>query len=155
MSEKQKKIFGPVLSVILMSLGVLYFLADRPRGVIARNEPMASSAGARSNPTQHFVEAQRSGRPMETEIVTLRPSGFEPKEIKRPKGSFLLVVINRSRLAAIHLLLDDETGSRDREARVPREKTAWRNLIDLNPGRYLLKEADHPEWFCRITITSQ
>ena len=29
------------------------------------------------------------------------------------------------------------------------------DLIDLLPGEYVLREANHPEWICRITILSK
>jgi hypothetical protein len=88
----------------------------------------------------------------EAEIITIRPNGFEPSEITRPKGRFILAVDNRSGVEEVTLRLDRETGNREREVRVHRKKLDWREVFDLNPGRYTLTEANHPNWVCHITI---
>jgi hypothetical protein len=88
-------------------------------------------------------------------LVTLRPTGFEPKEITRPRGLFLLVVDNRSNNSDVLLRLDHESGRREHEERVKDGKIDWRKPFDLHPGRYLLTEANHPNWVCHITITER
>jgi len=85
----------------------------------------------------------------------MRPRGFEPTEITRPAGRFILVVNNRSWLEEIELRLEREDGNRVREVRRHKNKPDWRDVVDLPPGQYVLKEANHPDWACRITITSQ
>lgn len=91
---------------------------------------------------------------MKVALVVIRPYGFEPGEMTHSAGRVLLVVYNRSGLKHITLRLDREAGNRLREVNVPREKRDWRELVDLTPGNYLLTEANHPKWACRITITS-
>jgi hypothetical protein len=90
---------------------------------------------------------------VETELITIRSSGFEPVEITRPKGRVFFEVDNRSGLSEINLLLDSEHGNRLHQARVRREQLDWHQELDLRPGRYLLTEANHPDWVCQITIT--
>jgi hypothetical protein len=99
--------------------------------------------------------AQSSRERVEAEIVTLRPHGFEPKEIKRPAGHFLLSVDTRSGLKEVTWQLDRVAGSRLREVRVSRNKLDWRELVDLTPGTYKLTEASHPNWVCTITLTNR
>jgi hypothetical protein len=36
-----------------------------------------------------------------------------------------------------------------------REQPNWSDVIDLQPGRYVLSDGDHPDWVCHITITAQ
>lgn len=92
---------------------------------------------------------------VETEVLTIRPTGFEPSELTRPQGRFLLAVNNRSGLAEVNLRLDRVAGNRLREVRVPRNKLDWREFVELPPGRYLLTEAGQPNWVCSITITAR
>lgn len=90
----------------------------------------------------------------ETEVVTLKPFGFEPGEITRPQGRFILKVNNRSGLEEMHVRLQREAGQSEREAKVHRKRLDWSDELNLPPGRYVLRVADHPQWACRITITS-
>ncbi len=89
---------------------------------------------------------------IETEVITLLPTGFNPSEITRPHKRFLVVVDNQSGLEEITLRLDRVAGRRVREVRRRREEMLWRQVEDLPPGEYLLNEANHPDWTCRITI---
>jgi len=90
----------------------------------------------------------------ESEVITITPHGFEPREITRPEGQFLLLIDNRSGLAATSLSLTREAGPRTHEMRVPRDEPNWSDIVDLRPGHYVLTEADHPGWACSITITA-
>ncbi len=99
-----------------------------------------------------LAQNKKSGRSVETELITLRRNGFEPSEIKRPAGQFILMVENRGGGAA-NLRLLREAGERLHEVRSTREQPDWNELEDLPPGRYVLTEADHPSWSCRITVT--
>lgn len=98
-----------------------------------------------------------SGRQaIESESVTLRPTGFEPAFITRPAGRFLLMVDNRSGAPVMALQLDEQAGAstRLRDVRIPREELDWSDVVDLHPGRYILTEAAHPGRMCHITITA-
>lgn len=92
------------------------------------------------------------GEPLEAELVTLRPTGFEPSEISRPLGEFLLVVNNQSGLAEINLRLARELGGTVREVRINAGRLRSGHFEMLPLGRYVLTEANHPGWICRIAI---
>jgi hypothetical protein len=100
------------------------------------------------------VRAQTS-TPISVERVTLGPRGFEPRQLVRPAGRFLLALDNRTRLQLITIRLDAEQGGRLREIAMRRGKLKWRQLLDLPPGRYLLTEAGRPGWVCTITLTQR
>jgi hypothetical protein len=89
----------------------------------------------------------------ETELITITPNGFDPAEITRPQGRVVVEVDNRSGLEEVTLQLDRTNGGREKEARVPRTTLDWSGEVDLHPGSYVLSEADHPDWACRITVT--
>jgi len=117
-----------------------------------------SSAKRSVNSTATPVLTAMQGRlhsNMEAELITVTSNGFEPLEINRPKGSFLLMVQNRSGLPDVAIQLNREAGPNLRALQLPREQPNWDDVIDLQPGRYVLTEADHPDWSCRITITPQ
>jgi hypothetical protein len=103
-------------------------------------------------PVATAFQSASPAEPMQAEIITIRPYGFEPQKIERPPGRFILNVDNRSGLSAVALRLDHNGAGRLRAVQVPREKLDWIDSIDLLPGSYLLTEADHPDWVCHITI---
>jgi len=116
--------------------------------------PPSSTASISAQP----LAASPSGakrKALEAEIITIRPNGFEPDELSRPKGRFILMVDNRSGIADVELQLDRETGARLHQVSVPSDEQDWNDEFDLPPGQYVLREAGHPEWSCRITITAQ
>lgn len=106
--------------------------------------PPAASAPVRPDAPAESVE---------TELVTITPTGFEPSEITRPRGKFLLAVNNRTGLEEINLRLGREAGNKLREVKLRGGKLRSGTFEDLPPGRYVLTEAGHPDWVCRITIT--
>jgi hypothetical protein len=54
-----------------------------------------------------------------------------------------------------NLRFSREAGERLHEVRATREQPDWNELEDLQPGRYLLTEASHTEWVCRVTVTAR
>jgi hypothetical protein len=112
------------------------------------------TVGARAWLAPAEVQGQAPQGRVEAELLTIRPTGFDPVEITRPRGSFLLVVNNRSGVGELDLRLDREGAGRQHEARMPRGKLGWKKRIDLPPGKYTLTETNHPDWVCHITITT-
>ncbi len=93
---------------------------------------------------------------LEAERITLRATGFEPAEITRPAGRFLLAVNDRSGKESVTLLFLRGAGDLLNEVRMRdhRRKHEWRQVMNLPPGRYVLTELSRPDWVCRITLTS-
>lgn len=98
--------------------------------------------------------AQQRQKPerLETELITLQPSGFEPNEIRRPQSAFILGVDNRSGVEAVELQFMRADGQRLNALQTPKRRVSWREVVDLAPGEYLLSVANQPEWTCRVTI---
>jgi hypothetical protein len=143
------------LLVIITPLTIVVLLAI---GISARSWYRSSNASGGLESLNAQVEPSQGGRPkvrVESELITLRHDGFQPKEITRPQGRFFLAIDNRSGLEEVTLRLDHETGNRVKETKVLKEKPKWRGLLDLPPGHYLVTEADHPDWVCRLTITAR
>ncbi len=161
MSARDRKLLWPVILVLVVTLTALLWLS-------ARTTASARSANTTLRivaPTIHQLEAEVVRAPvlqgnsakerLEAETITIRPTGFEPAEITRPKGPFIFTLINRSGREEVALRLDHETGNRERGMRVRKNKPNWRDVVDLPPGRYVLREINNPGWACRITITSR
>jgi hypothetical protein len=98
--------------------------------------------------------APTQGTTLGAEHVTLRATGFEPAEITRPAGRFLLALDNRAGQGEMVFRLMRENGTRVRDLTPRRDKFRLRHVVDLPPGRYAIVEATHPDWICRITITA-
>src|SRR6266850_6509985 len=94
MSEKQKRIFWPTLSVAALVFLTLVLVAPRIRSA-AQSEATSAQAGpmsaARSKPAG-LVPKER----VEMIQITVRPTGFEPSEIEYSSKPFLLAVDNQS-----------------------------------------------------------
>jgi hypothetical protein len=91
---------------------------------------------------------------IESELIAITPRGFEPAEITRAEGQFILMVDNRSGTELNFRLLRDN-GQPLHAVRSTREEPDWNEVLDLRPGRYVLTELNHPEWTCSIRITAR
>jgi hypothetical protein len=149
--SQQLRIASTLLLALILSVLAVGALTvgARARRKSTTGRPIAASA-----PT---VPAQRRRQiaQLESELITITPHGFEPREISQPHGRFLLMVDNRSGLAVTTLELTREHGVRTHQMNLPREEPNWSQVVDLQPGRYVLTEVGHPNWSCLITITPQ
>lgn len=111
----------------------------------------------------HFKRAPTAAAPMDqgpqapvqAELITITPTGFEPAELTRPKGKFLLAIDNQSGLDEVEFYLERETSGRVNVPLTRHGKLAWREIINLTPGTYILRATNDESWRCRITITPQ
>ncbi len=90
--------------------------------------------------------------PAEIELITLRPAGFEPAEITRGKGAFVLFVDDRSGRENSSLVVQRINGGQLRVIGIRRNKSEWNDVLDLTPGSYILRDASNSELRCQITI---
>ena len=119
-------------------------------------EPRAPAARAETNgpaPSVNTAQVDSGAEGVEVELITLQPEGFEPSELTRPAGPFLLAFKNRSGQDDISLQVTVANGAREQTVRMPPGKHRSLNRLDLPPGQYVITEASHPEWVCRITLT--
>jgi hypothetical protein len=96
-----------------------------------------------------------AGQRRQVEQITLQPNGFDPDEITRPEGRFVLSVQNRSGLDDVELRFGREDGNRLNVLQSRRRKLSWADEVNLPPGRYELSVATSSEWRCVITITTR
>ncbi len=152
---------GKFLSVAVLIFLVVIAVNERGWFASARSTRSAPkfSVGAKSQSSDTVTSiAQQSTRPIadfESELITVTPHGFEPGEITRPSGRFLLMIDNRSGLALVSARLNLGAGIGLQEIALPREEPNWSDIINPQLGVYLLTEASHPGWACRIVIAPQ
>lgn len=132
------------LLLIVLTFVVLTALAVHARGWLATQPAAASPAKS--------LRAPQTGSALEVELITVTSHGFDPAEIARPAGRFILMLNNQSGQQGVTFRLDQEGGSRVREIALSLEQTEWSEAVDLQPGAYLLTEANHPDWLARIMI---
>jgi len=135
----QTQRFRPVLLIVLLLIsGTL---------IVARWKASAVKS------TDGTGQGQALSNQLEAELVTATPTGFEPAEITRPQGRFMLAVDNRSGLHELEMYFERETQGRINVPLSRKGKLAWREVIDLPAGTYVLRATNDESWRCRITIT--
>lgn len=135
--------------LVLAALAALSVAARAWREPVAPVVPDAYAEPAAVRPPE--TRAAPSSR-LPVVRITIRPTGFDPAEVTLPRGRFLLAVDNRSGLDELTFRLDREGAGRLHEVRMTREQLGWRKVLDPPPGVYVLTEAGHPDWVCRVRV---
>lgn len=117
----------------------------------------ANLIGGALRPETPASAVAQGGSPdkIRVEHVTILPYGFEPDQITRPAGPFLLAIGNRAGTQSLSLQLISERNGPVFSTPLHRGKSRLGKVMDLPPGRYLLIEDSHPQWACTITITAR
>jgi hypothetical protein len=134
-----------ISSLLFLALSAALTLGVLALATVKLNSAGHDSAEARGNPSRPQAELLP---------VMLRAGGFVPREITKSAGEYVLSVNDQSGTPGLELRLARENGERTHEAKLSRRKPYWRQLLRLTPGTYLITEANHPEWSCRITVTA-
>jgi hypothetical protein len=163
--KKRLTLWACVFACCLISvLGVRAYNSKKlPNKLLGNNPKIPAIAGLATSPTMldkkgpqpMRASQQAPTKPKLTDsvLITITPGGFNTTEITSPPIPFFLLIENRSGLSELSLRLDRLAGNRLRQASVGREQPDWSDLLDLTPGSYVLSEANHSDWNCRITIT--
>jgi hypothetical protein len=91
-------------------------------------------------------------------MMVLRPHGFEPSSIEITAGRVLFAVYNRTGLDEVNLRIKQENDTVRvvdillREERLRLGKRVLGLDFELTPGTYVVTEAEHPTWKCRVTV---
>ena len=133
-------------AIVLTAFGFGRGKANRVTLGTTESANPASSAGA-------IFQGSSSTTRLDAAHITLRRTGFEPNDITRQAGRFLLAVDNVTGMGEMSYRLVNQTGARVRDFPATKGRFRLRKVIDLPPGRYALVETNHPEWICRITVT--
>jgi hypothetical protein len=127
---------GRIKLALVVALALLVAVAALAAKSSLTTVVAVSAAAAPNQPPTAAATPSIAPR-LESEHITIRPTGFEPAEIARPAGRVLLFVNDRSGLDPLDLRLDVESIRRLFEVRMPRDtkgKHEWRQLVVLVPG---------------------
>ena len=146
--------FMPLLSVavVVAALSILSW------GVKARFATLADKTSTSGNvqPSLMVQSGRRETTPIPTNIQVetfrLGVNGFEPKQIERRPGPFVLGIDNYDRFGAAAFELVHKDGNRVHEIKWPIGQNRYRKLMNLPPGNYLLRDVNHPDTTAQITI---
>jgi hypothetical protein len=123
----------------------------------AHNQPAPESAKVKATDSTEAAPSTRAAQDdkdrIRTERVTAFSYGLEPEEITRPEGLFMLCVDNRAGTEALSLQLVSEMDGPVLSQSIRKGTSGTHKMLNLRPGRYLLREDSHPEWACTLTIT--
>lgn len=136
-----------ILAVVVLIAVAAFALATS--GTASRTAPATASTVATRKPS--------SDGPVQVELLTVLSTGFDPAEIMRASGPFLLLVENRSGVDLGTLqLLPVGDGSQSAapllETSIGKGQRDWSARVELPAGVYVLKQVDEPGWSCKITI---
>jgi len=170
MPVKYRKLFGPMILSIAVSSAALAVVSVRMK-TAAKSTLERSDAARLAQPPKSSEQSTTAVMPsssdlppiqgdsqsqrIEAELISIRPNGFEPTQIRRPKGPFLLAIENRSGLKQVEFQLSAPVGTRLFQVKRSWERSDWSQVIDPPAGQYVLTEANHPDWKCTISITEQ
>jgi hypothetical protein len=146
--------------ILVFTVAALVCCAGVVIAVSAYSNPGTNSGSMPSTgaeplpPLPHITASAAQDADLNVELVTIKPYGFEPEELKLSKGRFLLAIDNRSRQREVSLQLTSlATSVKSQVTQMAKGNVNWNRLLDLQPGEYVLTEANHPQWTCKITIT--
>jgi len=142
---------GMLFCALLVPTAIVLTAFGFERGKTSR--PIATTEPATSADTSTMLFQGASSASLDAEHLTLRSTGFEPREIARPAGRFLLAIDNVTGMGEMSFRLLNQSGAllRDFPAN---GRFRLRQIVDLPSGRYALFESKRPNWVCRITITA-
>lgn len=153
LTQLKPVMFGGRIGKALLGISFLAMAG----GVYAAHSHWLNKRGISSPPIleSKTLPDSSSQRPqLEALPIMLKAGGFVPREITRPAGNYFISVTNMSGESDLELHLSREHGNEVHQAKVPKERPSWRQHVHLTPGTYLLTEATHEQWVCRINITT-
>jgi len=134
---------GLMSALFVMLIGLMAYEKFGSHSTTQGAVPAASVAN-------QTAQVERDG--LETELITLRPEGFEPLAITRPKGPFVLFIEDRSGKEDSSFQLQRAKGERLKDLNTNRRKSKWYDTLDLPPGDYVLTDVANADRRCQITI---
>ena len=91
--------------------------------------------------------------------LLLRPEGFDSPKLTVVKGTYILILLNRTGEKNLALQVSRVVGNGEKTKDIAfdeeHKKHQIIDSIDLTPGDYIVSVQSHPEWTSRITATNK
>ena len=91
--------------------------------------------------------------------LLLRPEGFDSPKLTVTKGTYILILLNRTGEKNLALQVSRLIGNGEKPKDIAfdddKKKYQVIDAIDLTPGDYVVSVQDHPEWTSRVIATSK
>jgi hypothetical protein len=142
-----------VATTFLIVMSVMMVWANAKVGWLRSLPARAVAEPPAASPQRNQRPAIPAPDSMSVDTVTLTGLGFEPREITRPSGMFVLGIDNRLINEQFSFELVRENGHQGRQLKMKKGEIRLRKLLNLQAGSYTLTVADHPEWTCRIVLS--
>jgi hypothetical protein len=130
-----------LIGIALMAIG---------RGYVATSLARAVQPPPTVLPAGEPLPANQPGDYLKVVPVRISRFGFETTEINLSSGRFMLAI--NTDIGDVELKFDRIGGNTVRQSVLSRDKRTLREIYDLSPGEYVLRELNHPAWSCRITV---
>lgn len=148
----RKSRYKILLYALLFPTAILLTAFGFGRGKTTRVPIPATDSASPAASLAPIFQGNSSTTRVDAAHITLRRTGFEPNEITRPAGPFLLAVDNVTGMGEMSFRLLNRAGARVRDFPA-KGRFRLRRIVDLPPGKYALIETNHPEWICHIRVT--
>jgi hypothetical protein len=143
-----------LIALCIVVVSALTALGVNRKLLIPKTKEVTPKTASANLNTMPAVQKQVTPDVIDVERVSLTERGFEPKEITRVKGRFLLVIDSRTGSSTpVTFGLVEDKGKKLKEVKSHGNQKGLRDFFDLNPGKYLVTVAENPEWVCAINIT--
>jgi len=150
-----RKSFKVVVSIITLgAIGTLAVIAARSGVARPKASQSPGVIRAKTSMDPAFLRSLAESQDIKVELITVRPTGFEPSQITRAAGKFVIGLADRTGLPGLQFFLLNQNDETVHEFSSGPGKVNVREMVDLPAGQYSHREAAH-SWTCTITITAQ
>lgn len=133
LSDAVKILFRSLVIILLIVIGLW--------GLAWLKWPSPTAEPSQASTSKAAVQEQT-----ETVKSTLKSSGFTPASVSCRAGEVLLVIDDESGTAGLTFRLTRANGDIIADYELPRGVYQLRQQISLQPGKYAMKELNHPDW---------
>ena len=155
MSRKRIYVWPSLIALVVILTAIAFVSAEPKPSVIESAQSQSETPQESQNPATRQIASAKPLEHVETAQTTLTRWGFQPNSITVKAGAVVLMVNNRSGMGTMTWNVNIEGGNRLYEATIPSEELDWTKEAQLSAGTYILTEANHPDWTCRLTVVSQ
>lgn len=92
-------------------------------------------------------------KPAGTLTFRLSVNRIEPPRATVPEGRYHVRLINGIVRGEIGFELSDERSTRLAAKQIPKYRGSSSTLVDLAPGKYILRVPGREQWSCELTVT--